>query len=190
MTEPLTSSSEPEPGAPAAVAFPVPAAKETLLELFESEESAVLGFAIGFVGRRAVAEELVQEAFLRLHQLWDQVENPRAWLYRSLRNLALNHLRDHSRETMVEAPEGPGNEQPPDEALGRLEAVGMVRLLIAELAPEDQDLIRLKYHDDLKYQEISRKTGLTVSNVGYKLHHLLKELADALRHAGIDGSLG
>jgi len=91
---------------------------------------------------------------------------------------------------MIEEHEGPGNEQPPDEALGRLEAVGMVRLLIAELAPEDQNLIRLKYHDDLKYQEISRKTGLSVSNVGYKLHHLLKGLADALRHAGIDGSLG
>ena len=160
------------------------------MELFESEESAVLSFAIGLVGRRAVAEELVQEAFLRLHQLWGQVENPRAWLYRSLRNLAINHLRDHSRETMVEEHEGPGNEQPPDEALGRLEAVGMVRLLIAELAPEDQDLIRLKYHDDLKYQEISRKTGLSVSNVGYKMHHLLKGLADARRHAGIDGSQG
>ena len=190
MTEPLTSSSEQETGAPAAVAFPVPAATETLVELFESAESAVLGFAIGLVGRRAVAEELVQEAFLRLHQLWGQVENPRAWLYRSLRNLALNHLRDHSRETVVDEPEGPGNEQQPDEALGRLEAVGMVRLLIAELAPEDQALIRLKYNDDLKYQEISRKTGLSVSNVGYKLHHLLKGLADALRHAGIDGSLG
>lgn len=190
MIETLTSSSEAESGAPATVACSVPAEKETLVELFEREESAVLGFAIGLVGRRAVAEELVQEAFLRLHQLWGQVENPRAWLYRSLRNLALNHLRDSSREAMVEGPEGPGNEHPPDEALGRLEAVGMVRLLIAELAPDDQDLIRLKYHDDLKYQDISRKTGLSVSNVGYKLHHLLKGLADGLRHAGIDGSLG
>jgi len=150
----------------------------------------VLGFAIGLVGRRAVAEELVQEAFMRLHQLWDQVENPQAWLYRCLRNLALNHLRDHAKDSTVEHADGPGNEQPPDEALGRLEAIGMVRLLIAELPADDQSLIRLKYHDELKYQEISRRTGLSVSNVGYKMHHLLKGLADALRHAGIDGSLG
>jgi RNA polymerase sigma-70 factor (ECF subfamily) len=188
MTEPLTSSAL--SAAPAAVAFPVREARESLVALFESEESAVLGFAIGLVGRRAVAEELVQEAFLRLHELWDQIENPRAWLYRSLRNLALNHLRDHAKETMVEEPEGPGNEPPPDEALGRLEAIGMVRLLIAELPPDEQSLLHLKYHDDLKYQDISRKTGLSVSNVGYKLHHLLKGLADALRHAGIEGSLG
>ncbi|MFA7343491.1 MAG: sigma-70 family RNA polymerase sigma factor [Terrimicrobiaceae bacterium] len=190
MTEPSTSPSEPLSGTPVAVAFPVPVAGETLAEIFESEESAVLGYAIGLVGRRAVAEELVQEAFLRLHELWSQVENPRAWLFRSVRNLALNHLRDHAKETVEEGPEGPGNENPPDEALGRLEAIGMVRLLISELPPDDQSLIRLKYHDDLKYREISRQTGLSVSNVGYKLHHLLKGLADALRHAGIDGSLG
>jgi RNA polymerase sigma factor (sigma-70 family) len=188
MTEPLIATAHPA-DAPAPVVVPLPATKGTLAELFESEESAVLGFAIGLVGRRSVAEELVQETFLRLHQLWDQIENPRAWLYRCVRNLALNHLRDHARETPIEEPEGPGDEHPPDVALGRLEAVGMVRLLLAELPPEDQNLIHLKYNEDLKYQDISRRTGLSVSNVGYKLHHLLKGLADALRHAGIDGSL-
>src|SRR5687768_9460098 len=71
----------------------------TLAGLFESEESGLLRFAIGLVGRRMVAEDLVQETFLRLHKVWEQVENPRGWLYRSLRNLALNHLRDHARET-------------------------------------------------------------------------------------------
>lgn len=187
MTDSLTRSSEEPAAAPATVAFPLPAPQETLAALFEAEESALLAFAVALVRRREVAEELVQEAFLRLHQLWGQIDNPRAWLYRSLRNLALNHLRDHARETSVEEPEGPGNETPPDEALGRLEAVGMVQLLMAELSAEDQHLIHLKYHDELKYQDISRKTGLSVSNVGYKLHHLLKGLADALRHAGIDG---
>src|SRR5271163_57566 len=73
-------------------------AQPTLIALFESEESVLLGFAAGLVGRRSVAEELVQDAFLRLHQVWGQVENPRAWLYRSVRNMALNPLRDHRRE--------------------------------------------------------------------------------------------
>ena len=43
--------------------------RPSLAAFFEAEESALLGFAIGLVGRRSVAEELVQEAFLRLHQL-------------------------------------------------------------------------------------------------------------------------
>ena len=163
----------------------------TLAALFEIEESALLGFAIGLVGRRSVAEELVQEAFLRLHELWHEVDNPRAWLYRSIRNLALNHLRDHRFETADHCEEEkPGNETPPDEALGRMEAVGMVRMLIAEMPEEERELIRLKYHEDLKYHEISKRTGLSVGNVGYKLHHLLKNLADALRHAGVEGSQG
>jgi RNA polymerase sigma-70 factor (ECF subfamily) len=66
----------------------------------------------------------------------------------------------------------------------------MVRLLLAGMAREDQELIRMKYHEDLKYGEISQRTGLGVGNVGYKLHHLLRGLADALRHAGVEGSRG
>ena len=168
-------------------------AEPTLIALFESEEGALLAFAVGLVRRRSVAEELVQDAFLRLHEVWGQVENPRGWLYRSVRNMALNHLRDHRRETGLE--EAPAtacaaSECSPDEELGRMEAIGMVRLLLAEMPAEDQQLIRMKYHEDLKYGEISERTGLGVGNVGYKLHHLLKGLADALRHAGIEGSRG
>ena len=119
-----------------------------------------------------------------------QVENPRAWLYRSLRNLALNHLRDHRRETDLEETEHPDDGHQPDEALGRMEAIGMVRMLITGMPQEDQELIQMKYHEDLKYLEISERTGLGIGNVGYKLHHILKGLADALRHAGIEGSQG
>ena len=169
---------------------PTQPARPTLAALFASEEGPLLSFAVGLVRRRPVAEELVQDAFLRLHEVWGQVENPRGWLYRSIRNMALNHLRDHRHETPLEEAAEPACEDRPDEELGRMEAIGMVRLLLAGMPPEDQDLIRMKYHDDLKYGEISKRTGLGVGNVGYKLHHLLKGLADALRHAGIEGSRG
>lgn len=164
----------------------------SLSRLFETEEGPLLHFALGLVGRRSVAEDLVQEAFLRLHPLWAEVENPRAWLYRCVRNLALNHLRDHRRETgMEDAGEiaAPHDKLPVDE-MGRMEAVGLVRMFLAELPDEDRDLIQLKYHEDLKYQEIAGRTGLNAGTVGYKLHHLLKRLADSLRNAGIEGSRG
>lgn len=163
---------------------------QTLAALFETEESGLLRFAIGLVGKRPVAEELVQEAFLRLHQAWEGVDNPRPWLYRSLRNLALNHLRDHARETSMEEESIASGEALAAEILGRNEAVGMVRLLLAEMTVDDRNLIELKYRDNLKYEDISRRTGLTVGNVGYRLHHALKGLADALRRAGIEGSGG
>src|SRR5579871_1183993 len=123
----------------------------TLAALFEAEESALLRFAIGLVGKRPVAEELVQEAFLRLHQAWEGVDNPRAWLYRSLRNLALNHLRDHARETSMEEESMASGDALAAEILGRNEAVGMVRLLLAEMTDDDRNLIELKYRDNLKY---------------------------------------
>jgi RNA polymerase sigma-70 factor (ECF subfamily) len=176
------------------VVVPIPVAMKpgggSLVALFESEEGALLAFATGLVRRQSVGEELVQDAFLKLHEVWGQVENPRGWLYRSVRNMALNYLRDHRHETGLEAAGEPAAEGRPDEELGRMEAIGMVRLLLAGMAAEDQELIRLKYGEDLKYGEISKRTGLGVGNVGYKLHHLLKGLADALRHAGIEGSRG
>lgn len=158
--------------------------------LFEAEESGLLRYAIGLVGERMVAEELVQETFLRLHKIWGDVENPRGWLYRSLRNLSLNHLRDHPKQDALSDDAPQAESILPVETLGRNEAIGMVRLLLAEMPPADRSLVLLKYHDDLRYEEISQRTGLSVSNVGYRLHHVLKTLADSLRHAGIEGSQG
>jgi RNA polymerase sigma factor (sigma-70 family) len=163
---------------------------KSLAELFESEESGLLRFAIGLVGRRIVAEELVQETFLRLHQVWGEVDNPRGWLYRSLRNLALNHLRDQPKEDELNETTAQSDAVPAPESLGRDEAVGMVRLLLSEISPEDQNLIHLKYRDGLKYHQISQQTGLSVGNVGFRLHHVLRGLADALRRSGIEGSQG
>lgn len=165
-------------------------ARPSLRAVFEAEESGLLRYALGLTGRRAVAEETVQEAFLRLHGLWAEVENPRAWLYRCVRNLALNHRRDHRPETEL-SEEAPAPETAlPAETLARAEAVGAMRLLLAELPAEDRALVQLKYQDELKYQEIGRRTGLSAGNVGYRLHHVLKALADGLRRAGIESSRG
>ena len=182
------------PPPPAVPMVPLPVTMtpkpSSIVAVFEAEESGLLRYAIGLVGRRTVAEELVQETFLRLHQCWAEVENPRAWLYRGVRNLALNHLRDRKPESEIKDDTAATEDSPPPEVMGKNEAIGMMRLLLAEMPDEDKNLLRLKYHDDLKYQDISQRTGLSVSNVGYRLHHVLKGLADALRHAGIEGSRG
>jgi RNA polymerase sigma factor (sigma-70 family) len=165
--------------------------KPTLRQVFETEESPLLRFAHGLVGQRETAEDLVQEAFLKLHAHWDDVVNPRAWLFRSIRNLALNHLRDHKRETHIDPSHDFQSDSPdPDQTLGRLEALGTLQLLVSELDPADRDLISLKYHENLKYDQISQRTGLSIGNVGYKLHHALKNLADSLRRLGIESAEG
>ena len=160
----------------------------TLRALFESEESNLLRYAFHLTGRRAVAEEIVQEVFLQLYKRWADVGNPKAWLFRSVRNRAFNHVRDQ-RETLsgtdaahIEAQDDDG----PDRMLERMETTAALRKLLGELNESDQQLVRLKYFEGLKYREISAQTGLSVSNVGYRLHHILKELAGKLRPFGID----
>ena len=165
--------------------------KPSLRQVFDAEESALLRYAYGLVGQRETAEDLVQEAFLRLHTHWQEVLQPRAWLFRCIRNLALSHLRDHRRETIMEPnPEWQSDTPNPEQALGKFEAIGTLQLLVAELHPDERTLISLKYQEGLKYDQISQRTGLSVGHVGYKLHHALKNLANSLRRLGVESADG
>jgi RNA polymerase sigma factor (sigma-70 family) len=165
--------------------------KPSFRQVFAAEETPLLRFAHGLVGQRETAEDVVQDAFLRLHSHWEEVTHPRAWLFRCVRNLALSHIRDHKRETLMEPDQQwEGTTPNPEQALGKLETIGTLQLLISELHDDDRALISLKYHEGLKYDQISQRTGLSVSNVGYKLHHALKTLADSLRRLGVESAEG
>ena len=162
----------------------------TLRELFELEEESLVRYAFSLTGRRAVAEEIVQEVFLQLHKRWGQVDAPRAWLFRSVRNKAFNYLRDNKKEQLSgdqdESPPEGADEVSPEEMLLRMEAIGVLRLSLESLNETDRQIVTLKYYQGLKYSQISEQTGLTVSNVGYRLHHILKLLAVKLRPLSID----
>ncbi|MGL5019864.1 MAG: RNA polymerase sigma factor [Luteolibacter sp.] len=195
--EPRTASARPTaeiqqmPGMPLGLSQVGIGEKNTLRQVFDAEESALLRYAYGLLGQRETAEDVVQDAFLKLHAHWEEVTHPRAWLFRCTRNLAFSHLRDHKRETPMDPDrEWESASRDPEQTLGKLEAIGTLQLLIAELHEDDRTLISLKYHDGLKYDQISQRTGLSVSNVGYKLHHALKNLADSLRRLGVESPEG
>ena len=166
----------------------------TLRQLFDAEETPLLRYAFSLTGRRAIAEEIVQEVFLQLHTHWQDVDQPRAWLFRSVRNRSFNHQRDTKREILTDEDQSSQSVDPdtsdeaPDALLLRMEAAGYLRLIVEELDEVDRQLVEMKYFDDLKYRDISDQTGLSISNVGYRLHHILKELAEKLRQLGIDGT--
>lgn len=168
-----------------------PAEKPSIESLFEVEETPLLRYAYSMVLRREVAEEIVQDAFLKLHKHWKDISNPRAWLYRATRNLCLNYLRKHKRESLSEDSDSePSSKDHPDDELGRMEAIGTLKIILEELPPADQALIHLKYHEGLTYGNIGEKLKLGTGNVGYRLHHLLKHLSEALQKAGISSSRG
>ncbi len=170
---------------------------ETIEELFAALESPLLSYALRRVGELSVAEDMVQEAFMKLHAQFEKVREPRRWLYRTVHNQALNHRRQADKIVPLIPREG-GNAQAatdatdatdpqplPDEQIARWEGIGLVRLSLEALDERSRELIRLKFNDGLSYKEISTRTGLKAGYVGYLLHHALKSIADELAKLGV-----
>jgi len=174
------------PMTPQSTKPPVSNAPSSIEEVFENEEPTLVRYAYGLLGRRELAEEVVQDAFLKLHGHWSEVENPRAWLFRCVRNLSLNLLRKNQRELLDESLEGAqAMRDRPDEELDRIESIGLVQTLIAEMSERDQMLLKLKYFQGLKYEQIAQRLEMSVGHVGYRLHHLLKDLGERLKRSGM-----
>lgn len=169
-----------------------PPARETIEELFAALESPLLGYALKLVRELSLAEDVVQEAFMKLHSQFSEVREPRRWLYRTAHNLALNHLRDAGKIVPLISQTEDGSTETetsdpellPDEQIVRLEGIGLVRLSLEALDQRSRELIQLKFNENLSYKEISIRTGLSVGNVGYILHHALKAIGDELARNG------
>ncbi len=163
-------------------------------ELFAALESPLLSYALRLAGESGAAEDIVQEAFMRLHVQFDEVREPRRWLYRTVHNLALNHRRQAGKivpltlpgDDSASAANDPTDLQPlPDEQIARWEGIGLVRLSLESLDARSRELVRLKFNEDLSYKEIAARTGLGTGYVGYLLHHALKDIADELARNGV-----
>ena len=172
-----------------------PPRAESIEELFAALESPLLSYALRLVGERALAEDTVQEAFMKLQTQFAEVREPRRWLYRTVHNLALNHRRQerkivplqpvaaHSESTS--APETADPDPLPDEQIIRWEGIGLVRLSLGALDERSREVVRLKFDEGLSYKQISERTGLTTGHVGYLLHHALKAIAAELARTGL-----
>ncbi len=143
------------------------------------EESRLLRLAAGITGDFAAAQDIVQDAFLRIHPRYPEIDQPRAWLVTAVRRLALDHLRRRKPsapvETLADLPAG--NDHRRDE---HAESLACLSLCLGDLRPRDRELVKLRFEDDLDYAGIAARTGLSVGNVGYRLHHTLKRLAAAM----------
>jgi RNA polymerase sigma-70 factor (ECF subfamily) len=170
-----------------------PSGRETVEGLFAALESPLLNYAMRLVGEGSLAEDIVQDAFMKLHAQFDQVREPRRWLYRTVHNQALNHRRQADKTVPLHPPaeetgSTPDTSDPqplPDEQIARWEGIGLVRLSLETLDDRSRELVRLKFNEGLSYKEISVRTGLKIGHVGYLLHHALKAIADELSKNGV-----
>lgn len=162
------------------------AAEELVVELFRAEGRSLVRLARLFVDDRDAAEDIVQEAFLRLARHASKIESiDRAPAY--LRSIVLNLARDHNRRGLVSlrhrAAAGREVDVVDDAAdqLARTEEHRVVLEAVRTLPTRQRDCITLKYFEELSLDEIASTLGVSVNSVKT---HLLRAMAALDRKLG------
>lgn len=142
-------------------------------------------YAQRLLRRADLAEDAVQEAFLRL---WQTPQPPSdgqlsAWLFRVCRNWSLDLLRKDGRMSTLASDElhTPVATDSPTAALDKRDQLTQLRHWIAALPEQQQELLRLRFDGELSYAQIAEVTGLSVSHVGVVLHQALSRLRERAR---------
>jgi RNA polymerase sigma-70 factor (ECF subfamily) len=163
--------------------------------LFRRWASPLLRYLARMLRDDAAAEDLVQEAFLRVHRARERY-TPEArfstWLYRIATNLALNELRRPRRRERHASPDDEGGPElvaPAVEAEGAVDArrrVGRTLDALDALPEKQRAALCLAALEGLSYAEIAEALELSESAVKALVHRARCALADRLR-AGAAG---
>lgn len=163
---------------------------ENVQRILRRFEIPLLQFATRITGDRERARDIVQETFVKFQRNGVSHEGePATWLFKVCRNGALNVCRKERRMTYLE--EGilealPAMEPQPSEQMEQSEARGFLAQIVASLPPRQQEVLQLKFQNDLSYQEIAEITKTTANNVGVLLHTALKTLRQRYATASRD----
>jgi RNA polymerase sigma-70 factor (sigma-E family) len=137
-----------------------------VVNLFRQEASSLVRLTRLFVDDRNAAEDLVQEAFIRLarsaHRLRDPAKAPAY-----LRSIVLNLARDHNRRGLVSLRHHlPSDDQAAveDEITLREDQQRVIDAL-RELPHRQRDCIVLRYYDELGIDEIAETLGISRNSV-------------------------
>jgi RNA polymerase sigma factor (sigma-70 family) len=159
---------------------------EWMRSVLAQHEGPLLRYALRITGNLERARDVVQDTFLRLCREHPERLNSHLteWLFTVCRNRALDIVRKESRTralTETDLSTRESSDPSPDLAAERRESAGDVLRALDELPANQQEVIRLKFQNDLSYREISRVTNLSVSNVGFLIHTGIKTLRQRVR---------
>jgi len=120
------------------------------------------------------AEDIVQEAFLRLTAESPFPESPKAWLYRVVRNLAIDQLRRERREkSLGDWFEPSQNGEPFD--------TEEVTTALEKLPSDIREIVISKIWGNLTFREIAELTGKPISTVHASYHDGIARLREILQ---------
>jgi len=139
---------------------------------FDRHARALLLFAQGIIADTSVAEEFVQDAYVKLWIARDRIRNEahlKSFLYQVTRNACIDHLRttgNRIQRFAVELDENIG--QPDADLLARMihaETLQLVYREVKKLSPIQQQVFRLTFIEGLTTEEICAALGMTANAI-------------------------
>jgi RNA polymerase sigma-70 factor (ECF subfamily) len=151
--------------------------------LYRASRDDVYAYVAAIVRDRGAAEEVTATAFERALRRRSSYSagrgSPRAWLFGIARNAAYDELRRRGRTEPVANPE----ERNPPTGDSTAE-VGLRRAALAaalaQLTPDERELVGLKFEAGLANAEIGTVLGIGKSNVGTRLSRVVAKLRTAM----------
>lgn len=134
--------------------------------LYRERYDAMVRLAYLLTGSLAIAEELVQDAFVSVHRSWERAENPRAYL----RTAVVNACRSWGRRRSLELLRKPA---PPDPVTLVADELWDV---LQTLPPRQRAAIVLRFYEDLPDDEIAALLGCRVATVRTAVFRGLEKL--------------
>ncbi|WP_224243068.1 RNA polymerase sigma factor [Hyalangium gracile] len=145
-----------------------------------------LSFLERRVGSRAVAEDMLQAAFVRAVEKGDALregESAVAWFYRLLRNALVDHYRKQAAEgRALEREAREATEEGPDPEL-KSAVCACVGELLPTLKPEYAELLKQVDLEERSVPEVAAEVGITPNNAGVRLHRARQALKHQLERS-------
>ena len=156
-----------------------------LLEVLNCYEGRLIQYVSNIVGDIEQARDVVQETFLKLWEVKrSKVEDHlEQWLYTVSRNKAFDLKKKKKRMFQLELNKdyAADNVSTPVANIELKETKGSILKAIKALPANQREVICLKFQNELSYKEISKITGLSVSNVGFLIHTGIKSMRSLLK---------
>ena len=150
--------------------------------LYDRYKNRILTFVVRFVGSREWAEDITQEAFLKVYrspQSFDPRSRFLTWLYAVARNLSIDNLRRRRPIVGLSLMSSDGDEftiEPPTEQSTRPDKLALmnemeatVSRLLQDLSPKLREVFILCAMQDLSYEEAALVVGCPAKTVSSRL---------------------
>jgi RNA polymerase sigma factor (sigma-70 family) len=160
--------------------------QEAFAQLYDRYSAALYGVILKVVKEEARAEEVLQDAFLKI---WKNIGSydpakgrPFTWMLNIARNAAIDVVRtaEYRASASVQGLDKHVYRAGSDEARQELEHIGMDRVLEG-MPIEHRELIDMAYYQGYTQQEIAERTGLPLGTVKSRTRAALSFLRTALK---------